>query len=90
MACVNGFRACGKLRGKLAELSLFPTQARANSGIPCFPQMEERLKSFIPIGESRFLNIFTHSTTTMFLNKSVFLYLGIVHNQACTYAVEAR
>ena len=69
---------------------VFPTPSDENAGILRCPQMEEGSKFLSAIGESRVLNIFTLSTTTNFLFKLVSLYLGTVHNQAHTDAVEAR
>jgi hypothetical protein len=45
---------------------VLPTSLNRNAGIPRFPQMEERSKPPAIIGECRFVNIFTLSTTTKF------------------------
>ena len=43
---------------------VFSTSSEGNTSIPAFPQMEKGVKSVMTIGEHRFLNIFTLSTTT--------------------------
>ena len=65
------------------------TPSDENAGIPWCPQLEEGSKFLAAIGESWVLNILTLSTTTNFFYKLVSLYLGTVHNQAHTDAVEA-
>ena len=71
-------------------LTFLPHPLTGNTCIHAFPQMEEVLESLATIGECRFVDIFTLSTTTNFLLLSSVLYLGTVHNQSLAYAVEAR
>jgi hypothetical protein len=68
----------------------FPTSSYENVGVLSFPQTEEGLGFVASIGERRFLNIFTLSTTTNFFYTMVISYLDSVHNRAHTDAVEAQ
>ena len=45
---------------------VFSTSSNGEMGVPTFPQMENGSKSLVTIGECRFLNILTLSTTTNF------------------------